>query len=116
MDEQKYEKAKKNDPIIFLALAIILGVLLTVIFILSLVNQTPLRTSDYFKLITGLLSFILMIIAFIGIRKDKIYGSIAGIIAGILYILQLNIIGIIIGIAMIWDCSRFIAYLNKNKK
>lgn len=83
-------------------------------FILILNGNHNLTAKDYFGLIRGILVFVLIIIAFIGIRKDKIYGSIAGIIVGILYILQLNIVGIVLGVAMIYDCSRFITYINKN--
>ena len=114
MDEQKYQKAKKNDPIIFLVLGIIIGAALINSFISILNGNQSLTIKDYFILIRGILVSVLMIIAFIGIRKDKIYGSIAGIIVGILYILQLNILGFVLGIAMIYDCSCFITYIRKN--
>lgn len=88
--------------------------MIIVAFISNGNDSQSLTIKEYFVLARGILVVILMIVAFIGIRKDQIYGSVAGIIVGILYILQFNIVGIILGIAMIYDCSRFITYINKN--
>ena len=116
MDEQKYEKAKKNDPVIFLVLGIIMGIMIIIGFMSGISGVQYLTPKDYFVLARGVLTVALMIVAFIGIRKDKIYGSVAGIIVGVLYILQFNIVGIVFGIAIIYDCLRFITYINKNLK
>lgn len=104
MTDEEYEKKVRSTKIF----CIIIGIL----FILSIFLN--LSQSNYINTILSLGFLILLYLFYTFTKKKKIAGPIIGIVLGILYILQLNILGIIIGIFILVDCIPMLKYL-KNR-
>lgn len=116
MDKQKYDRIKNIDIYIFITLGNLINLISVVFFfndvINSVTNKINYITSETILNVLSLFSIVSMIIAFIGIKKEKKYGPIAGIITGIIYIIESFPLLVVIGIIMIYDCFQ----INKYKK
>ena len=91
--------------------------ILAILFSIGLVINFS--TGNIVKIIISIIFLILLYLFYTFTKQRKIAGPIIGIILGIIYILELNIIGIIIGILILVDCIPMIKYLkeiNKNQE
>lgn len=101
MIEEEYEKKVKGTK----TFCIIVGILFLIGFIIGISQK---------NIINSVLSIgfiILLYLFYVFTKKKKIAGPILGIILGTLYILQLNILSIIIGVFIISDCLKIMKYI-----
>lgn len=85
-----------------------------VIFIIGLVAF--IITGNIIRAILSLIFITLLSLFYFLTKKKLIAGPIIGIILGALYILQFNLIGIVLGIIIIIDCSAMIKYISNFNK
>ncbi len=106
MTEEEYEKKVKGTKIF----CSILACLFSIVLLNSIAKQNILQA--------GLcIGFIVLLYLFYHFTKRrKIAGPIIGIILGILYILRLNIIGILIGVFILVDCIPMLKYVRELTK
>lgn len=105
MTEEEYEKKVKGAK----TFCIIIGIL----FILSLVIN--LSQQNYINAVLSIGFLVLLCLFYFLIKKKKIAGPIIGIVLASLYILQLNILSIIIGIFVLVDSIAMLKYIKENK-
>lgn len=106
MTEEEFQKKLSGTKVF----CIIIGVLFAIILLVSIFAQS------YFTLAISLVCIVLLFLFYSLTKKKKIAGPIIGIIIGSLYILQFNIVTIIIGILLIIDCASLIKYINSIDK
>ena len=105
MTEEEYEKKVKGTKIF----CIIIGIL----FALGIF--TNISQENYINAILSLVFIILLYLFYSFTKKKKIAGPIIGIILGCLYILQLNILSIVIGIFILVDSIAMLNYIKGQK-
>lgn len=102
MTEEEFQKKLKGTKVF----CIILSILFTILLIVSIVAKS------YFSMAISLVCIVLLFLFYSLTKKKKIAGPIIGIIIGSVYILQFNILTIVIGILVIIDCASLIKYIN----
>ena len=102
MTEEEFQKKLKGTKVF----CIIIGILFTILLIVSIVAKS------YFSMAISLVCIVLLFLFYSLTKKKKIAGPIIGIIIGSVYILQFNILTIVIGILVIIDCASLIKYIN----
>lgn len=106
MTKEEFDKKVKWTKIF----CIIIGILFAVTLVLGIVQK---------QILSSILSleFIIILYLFYSLtKKGKIAGPIIGIGLGILYILELNILTIIIGIFIIIDSISMLRYIKQNNE
>lgn len=106
MTDEEYEKKVKGTRIFCSILACLFGIGILINF----TNGNILQLG----LCVGFL--VLLYLFFYFTKRRKIAGPIIGIILGILYLLQLNIISILIGIFVLMDCIPMLKYVKELTK
>lgn len=106
MTEEEYEKKVKGTK----TFCIIIGILFAVAFLGGIAQQNITAT------IMSLGFIILLYLFYTLTKKKKIAGPIIGIVLGSMYILQLNILTIIIGIFVLVDSISMLKYIKKINK
>ena len=101
MTEEEYEKKVKVTK----TFCIIIGIL----FLISLLNG--ISQGNIIASVISLGFIILLYLFYSFTKKKKIAGPIIGIILGILYILQLNVLAIAIGVFILFDCFAILKYI-----
>ena len=101
MTEEEYEKKVKGTK----TFCIIIGILFALGFFINISQQ------NYINAVLSLGFLILLYLFYSFTRKKKIAGPIIGIILGCLYILQLNILTIVIGIFVLVDSVAMLKYI-----
>lgn len=101
MTEEEYEKKVKGTK----TFCIIIGIF----FVLSLVIN--LSQQNYINAALSIGFLVLLYLFYSLTKKKKIAGPIIGIVLGALYILQLNILTIIIGIFVLVDSIAMLKYI-----
>lgn len=102
MTEEEFEKKLKGTK----TFCIIIGILFFIGIFLNLGQE------KYINVVLSIILIILLILFYTLTKKRKVAGPIIGIILGSLYILQINIISIVVGIFIIIDSSAMIKYIN----
>lgn len=106
MTEEEYEKKVRGTK----TFCIIIGILFTITFLVGISQQNITATIMS-------LGFIVLLYLFYSLsKKKKIAGPIIGIVLGSMYILQLNILTIIIGIFVLVDSISMLKYIKKINK
>lgn len=106
MTEEEFEKKVKGTK----TFCIIIGILFAIGIFSGIAQQNIVTTIMSF-------GFIILLYLFYSLsKKKKTVGPIIGIILGTLYILQLNILSIIIGICILVDCISMIKYIKEIKQ
>ena len=101
MTEEEYNKKVKGTK----SFCMIIGILFLLGIFINISQQ------NYFKAILSL-GFVLLLYLFYAFSKNKkIAGPIIGIILGILYIVQLNIVSIVIGFLILVDSIAMFKYI-----
>ena len=95
MTEEEFQKKVKGTK----TFCIIIGVIFAIMFVVSIFAQS------YLTLFTSLVCIILLYLFYSLTKKKKIA-----------YILQFNIVTIIIGVLVIVDCASLIKYINAINK
>lgn len=103
MTEEEYEKKLKETKMFCL----IIGLLFSLGFFLNI------SQGNYINAILSFGFFILLYLFYIFTKRKKIAGPIIGIVLGTLYILQLNILTIAIGIFILVDCISILKYIKE---
>ena len=106
MTEEEFQKKVKSTK----TFCIVIGVIFAIMFVVSIFAQS------YLTSFTSLVCIILLYLFYSLTKKKKIAGPIIGIIIGSAYILQFNIVTIIIGVLVIVDCASLIKYINAINK
>ncbi len=106
MTEEEYEKKVKGTK----TFCIIIGIL----FLISLLNG--ISQGNIIASVISLGFIILLYLFYSFTKKKKIAGPIIGIILGILYILQLNVLAIAIGVFILVDCFAILKYIKEINK
>ena len=101
MTEEEYEKKVKGTK----TFCIIIGILFALGIFINISQQ------NYINAVLSLGFLILLYLFYSFTKKKKIAGPIIGIILGCLYILQLNILSIVIGIFVLVDSIAMLKYL-----
>lgn len=101
MTEEEFEKKVKGTKIF----CIIIGILFALSVFINISQQ------NYINAILSLGFLVLLYLFYSFTKKKKIAGPIIGIILGCLYILQLNIISIVIGIFVLVDSIAILKYI-----
>lgn len=103
MTEEEYEKKVKGTK----TFCIIIGILFVLGIFINISQQ------NYISAVLSLGFLILLYLFYSFTKKKKIAGPIIGIILGCLYILQLNILSIVIGIFVLVDSIAMLKYLKE---
>lgn len=106
MSEEEFQKKLKGTK----TFCIIIGVIFAITLIISIFVQS------YLTIFSSLVCIVLLYLFYSLTKKKKIAGPIIGIIIGSVYILQFNIVTIIIGVLVIVDCASLIKYINAINK
>ncbi len=106
MTEEEYEKKVKGTKIF----CIIIGIL----FLIGLFNS--ISQGDIISGVMALGFIILLYLFYSFTKKKKIAGPIIGIILGTIYILQLNVLTIVIGVFILIDCFAMLKYIREINK
>ena len=106
MTEEEYEKKVKGTK----TFCIIIGIL----FLISILNG--ISQGNIIASVISLGFIILLYLFYSFTKKKKIAGPIIGIILGILYILQLNVLAIAIGVFILVDCFAILKYIKEINK
>lgn len=101
MTEEEYEKKVRGTK----TFCIIIGVLFVLGIFVNISQQ------NYTNVVLALGFLILLYLFYSFTKKKKIAGPIIGIILGCLYILQLNILTIIVGIFVLGDSIAMLKYI-----
>ena len=101
MTEEEYEKKVKGTK----TFCIIIGILFALGIFINVSQQ------NYINAVLSLGFLILLYLFYSFAKKKKIAGPIIGIILGCLYILQLNILTIVIGIFVLVDSIAMLKYI-----
>ena len=106
MTVEEFENKLKWTEIFCMAI----GIIMLVCFIAAILSGNILGA-------LGSLGMALMLYLFSSLsKKEKVLGPVIGIVLAIMYILQLSIVGIIIGIAILTDCISMLKYINEKNK
>lgn len=101
MTEEEYEKKVRGTK----TFCIIIGVLFVLGIFVNISQQ------NYTNVVLALGFLILLYLFYSFTKKKKIPGPIIGIILGCLYILQLNILTIVVGIFVLGDSIAMLKYI-----
>lgn len=101
MTEEEYEKKVRGTK----TFCIIIGVLFVLGIFVNISQQ------NYTNVVLALGFLILLYLFYSFTKKKKIAGPIIGIILGCLYILQLNILTIFVGIFVLGDSIAMLKYI-----
>lgn len=101
MTEEEYEKKVKGTK----TFCIIIGILFAIGIFINISQQ------NYINTVLSLGFLILLYLFYSFTKKKKIAGPIIGIILGCLYILQLNILSIVVGIFVLVDSIAMLKYI-----
>ena len=101
MTEEEYEKKVRGTN----TFCIIIGVLFVLGIFVNISQQ------NYTNVVLALGFLILLYLFYSFTKKKKIAGPIIGIILGCLYILQLNILTIVVGIFVLGDSIAMLKYI-----
>ncbi len=110
MDEKKYK-----------SVVVIWGAILLILQALALINVVGINPDGYdqlTKLITAFIAVVMigLVIAYIILAlKKKKAGPIIGMIAGVVNIINFNILNFIAGVIFIIYCASILASINKNE-
>ncbi len=104
MTEEEYEKKVKGTK----TFCIIIGIIFAISFVINLLNQ------NYINVLVSAVFLVLLYLFYSFTKNKKIAGPIIGIVLGILYILQLSILSIIIGICVLLDSVAMLKYIKSN--
>lgn len=105
MTEEEFNKKVQGTKTFCLAIGII-GVL---------VCLAAIYLKNYIGAVAALVSLTLLYLFYSFTKKKKIAGPIIGIALGVLYILQFNIITIIMGIFILIDCTAMLKYIREQQ-
>lgn len=106
MKDEEYEKKLKGTK----TFCIIIGILFALGIFISVSQQ------NYINAVLSLAFLILLYLFYSFTKKKKIIGPVIGIILGILYILELNILTIVMGIFILIDCISMLKYIREINK
>lgn len=106
MTEEEYEKKVKGTKIF----CIIIGILFLIGFFNGILQGNIISS------VMSLGFIVLLYLFYIFTKKKKIAGPVIGIILGILYILQLNVLTIAIGVFILVDCFAILKYIRELNK
>lgn len=101
MTEEEYEKKVKGTK----TFCIIIGILFVLGIFINISQQ------NYINAVLSVGFLVLLYLFYSFTKKKKMAGPIIGIILGCLYILQLNILTIIIGIFVLVDSIAMLKYI-----
>ena len=105
MTEEEYEKKVKGTK----TFCIIIGILFALSIFINISQQ------NYINAVLSLGFIILLCLFYSFTKKKKIAGPIIGIILGCLYILQLKILAIVIGVFVLIDSIAMLKYIIKGQ-
>lgn len=107
MTEEEFQKKLKWTKIF----CVVIGILMVISFIAGI------SSGNILGALMPLGVAIMLYLFYSLSKKENILGPVIGIILAIMYILQLSIVGIFIGICILIDCISMLKYINeKNKK
>lgn len=106
MTEEEYEKKVKGTK----TFCLIIGALFIVAFFLNI------SQGAYINAVLSLGFLILLYLFYTFTKRKKIAGPIIGIVLGSLYILQLDILTIVIGIFVLVDCISILKHIKEINK
>lgn len=106
MTDEEYEKKVKGTK----TFCIIIGILFSITLLVALAQR------KIIVIIMSLAYIILLYLFYSLTKKKKIAGPIIGIILGCMYILELKILAIIIGIFILIDCIAMLKYIKGTSK
>lgn len=106
MTEEEYEKKVKGTK----TFCIIIGILFLIGLFKSISQENIIAS------VMALVFIILLYLFYSFTKKKKVAGPIIGIVLGSMYILQLNILTIIVGIFVLVDSVSMLKYINKLNK
>lgn len=106
MTNEEYEKRVKGTKLFCCILAVLFSIGVVINF----------TTGYMVKMVISIGFLVLLYLFYTFTKQRKIAGPIIGIILGILYILELNIVGIVIGILVLADCIPMLKYVKKINK
>ena len=101
MTEEEWEKKVKATK----NFCIIIGILYIIGFFIGISQENGISS----VMALGLIILLYLFYSFT--KKKKIAGPIIGIVLGIMYIVQLNLLSVIIGIFIIIDCIAMLKYI-----
>lgn len=110
MDDKKY----KIVVSIWGVILIIFDVINLISCITMKANSLYASTSKNVAIITSLVMLMLVVLYLVLALMQMKAGPIIGIIRGVLYIISLNIFGIVLGIGFIVSCASMLKDLSKN--
>lgn len=106
MTVEEFERKLKWTKIFCIAI----GILMIVSFIAGILSENIVGA------LKALVIAIMLYLFYFLSKKENIIGPVIGIILSIMYILQLSIVGIIIGIGILTDSISMLKYIKKDNK